>query len=224
MISGLKKIIFFVLLMGITFIADRYLIRPADHYLAEQKARMQVKLDRLKEFEEATVAVGGLTKQLDELQNAIDFFESKLPPKNEIHKVLEQVTVIAQKHGLQPKTIRTLEQKTGSAMYHKTGKAGRIRYIEQPLRMELVGNFNSFYAFLLELEKLPRVMKLRELRLTKQDNDEGDIAATFIFSIFFQEREVVASHWHNSRCKCTSLAMVPARKYIPGEWAVCGRG
>jgi len=88
--------------------------------------------------------------------------------------VLEQVTVIAQKEGLKPKTIRTLKDKNNSG------------YIEQPLKMELVGNFSSFYSFLLELENLPRIMKIRELELEKQTTDEGQIAADFVVSIFFQ--------------------------------------
>jgi len=110
------------------------------------------------------------------LQEAIRFFESKLPPTSEIHKVLEQVTVIAQKQGLKPKTIRTLQKKDNSG------------YIEQPLQMELEGDFNSFYSFLLELEKLPRITKIRELELNKQKESEGQITADFIVSIFFQNK------------------------------------
>jgi type IV pilus assembly protein PilO len=130
----------------------------------------------LAEFEKATAAAEDLTKQLEQLQQAIEFFESKLPPTSQIHEVLQQVTIIAQKEGLKPKTIRTLTQKDNSG------------YIEQPLKMELQGNFNSFYSFLLELEKLPRIMKIRELKLDKQTNNEGQIAADFIISIFFQNK------------------------------------
>jgi Tfp pilus assembly protein PilO len=189
MTKSLGKIIFFVLLMVVAYAADRYLIRPADYQLAAQKARVQAKLSKLKEFEKAAVMFEGFTKQLDELQEAIDFFESKLPPKSEIDTVLKQVTLIAQKHGLRSKTFRTLEQRVGNVSARQTGGAGQPQYIEQPLEMELVGNFNSFYAFLLELEKLPRIMKLRQLKLAKQGDSEGDIAATFIVSVFFQDRE-----------------------------------
>jgi Tfp pilus assembly protein PilO len=45
--------------------------------------------------------------------------------------------------------------------------------------MQLVGNFNSFYSFMLELEKLPRIMKIRELELDKQKDHEGQIIADF---------------------------------------------
>ena len=104
----------------------------------------------------------------------MEFFESKLPPKSQIHAVLEQVTVIAQKQGLKPKTIRTLAKKDNCG------------YIEQPLKMTLEGNFGSFYCFLLELEKLPRIMKIRELELDRHKDSDGAITADFVVSIFFQ--------------------------------------
>ena len=172
--GALKQIIFFVFLAGLSFLAYRYMIKPANKDLAEQRANVERKLAKLQEFEQATAKTEDLNKQLVELEQAIKFFESKLPSTSEIHKVLEQVTVIAQKQGLTPKTIRTLKAENNSG------------YIEQPLKMELVGNFNSFYCFLLELEKLPRIMKIRELKLGKQPKDEGQISADFVVSIFFQ--------------------------------------
>jgi type IV pilus assembly protein PilO len=174
MASNLRKVVFFVLLIGVAYVAYRFMIKPANKHLAQQKARVQSKLAKLNEIEQATTAADSLSKQLEELQEAVQFFESKLPPKSEIYKVLEQVTIIAQKQGLKPKTIRTLNKKNNSG------------YIEQPLKMELEGNFNSFYSFLLELEKLPRIMKIRELALKKLTDEEGQIATDFVVSIFFQ--------------------------------------
>ena len=60
-------------------------------------------------------------------------------------------------------------------------------YIEQPLKMQLTGDFNSFYSFLLELERLPRIIKIRELRLKKDSKEQGKVTADFIVSIFFQK-------------------------------------
>jgi len=70
----------------------------------------------------------------------------------------------------------------------RLNKKDNSGYVEQPLKMELEGNFNSFYSFLLELEKLPRIMKIRELKLVEQTKDEGKIKADFIVSIFFQNK------------------------------------
>ena len=174
MTSGLRKIVFFLLLLAITYIAYRYMIRPANERLAVQRARVQAKLAKLNKFEKVTAAAEDVSKQLEELQEAIKSLENKLPPKDEIDKVLGQVTVIAQRQGLRDKAIRSLKKK------------GNSGYIEQPLKMELVGDFSSFYSFLLELEKLPRIMKVRELKLSKED--EGLITAECIVGVFFQDK------------------------------------
>jgi type IV pilus assembly protein PilO len=176
MTSNLRKLIFFVVVLGVALIAYQYMIKPANENLAETKKSLRQNLDKLREFEEATVAAKDLSEQLEQLQEAIKFFESKLPPSSEIHKVLKNVTVIAQKQGLRPKSIKTLRMKNNSG------------YIEQPLDMQLVGNFNSFYSFLLELEKLPRIMKIRELKLDKARQQEGQIMADMVVSIFFQNQ------------------------------------
>mgnify|MGYP006294756899 FL=1 len=176
MTSGLRKLVFFGLLVGVAVAGYQYMIKPANKHLAETKNRVATKLNKLDEFEQATAAAKYQSQQLEQLHEAIQFFESKLPPKSKIHEVLEQVTVIAQTEGLEPKTIRTLE---------RTDNSG---YIEQPLEMALAGDFKSFYSFLLELEKLPRIMKIRELEIDKEKTEEGRIVADFVVSIFFQHK------------------------------------
>jgi type IV pilus assembly protein PilO len=176
MTSGFRKIVFTALLFGVAIIGYQFMIKPANKNLADTKGRLETKLSQLSKFGKAATAAEDLTKQLEELEEAIKFFENKLPPTSQIHEVLEQVTVIAQKQGLKPKTFRTLKKKDNSG------------YVEQPLRMELVGNFSSFYSFLLELEKLPRIIKIRELKLDKKKINEGQISADFILSIFFQNK------------------------------------
>ena len=175
MISGFRKAVFFVLLVGVAAAGYQYMIKPANQDLAGAKQKVDGKRAKLAEYEEATAKADDLNKQLAQLEEAIRFFESKLPPTSEIHKVLEQVTVIAQKQGLQPKTIRRLVPKDSSG------------YVEQPLEMKWAGEFNSFYSFLLEIEKLPRIMKVKQLTLEKDQGDEG-VGAEFILSIFFQNK------------------------------------
>jgi len=172
----LRNIIFFVLLVGLAIVAYHFMIKPANQDLVQSKSRMEVKLAKLNQFETATAAAKDISKQLEQLHDAINFFESKLPPTSEIHKVLEQVTVIAQKQGLKPKSIRTLNRKQNSG------------YVEQPLEMKMEGDFTAFYSFLLELEKLPRIMKVRKLNLDKKKELEGEVAADCIVSIFFQNQ------------------------------------
>jgi len=176
MTGNARKGIFFILLTGVAVAGYQYMIKPANKHLAQAQQRLEAKLAKLAEFEKATAAAEDLNKQLEQLEQAIKFFESKLPPKSRIHEVLEQITLIAQKQGLEPKSIRTLQQKDNSG------------YVEQPLEMKLEGNFKAFYSFLLELEQLPRIMKIRQLKLDKKSQGQGQIAAACVVSIFFQNR------------------------------------
>ncbi len=169
-----KKAIFYFALIGLTVLSYQFMIRPANKALAAQQARIQTKSEKIAEFDKAVEAAYDLNAQLQQLQQAVDFFESKLPPTSEIYRVLEQVTLVAQKQGLQPKTIRTLVAKSNSG------------YIEQPLKLEVEGDFSSFYSFLLELEKLPRIMKIRSLDLKKVKDRDGVVSADFTVSVFFQ--------------------------------------
>jgi len=171
--SSLRYLIFFVLIAAMGYASWAYMIKPANKRLDEQKEKAASMTAKLQELERATAAAQDLTSQLKKIEEAIEAFESKLPPSSEIHTVLEDVTLIAQRHGLTPKSIRAQKNKDNRG------------YIEQPLEMELHGNFNSYYAFLLELEKLDRITKIRELKLKKSDR-EGQTEATFVMSIFFQ--------------------------------------
>jgi len=177
----MRKAVFFVVLMGIAYVSWAYMIKPVNANLDKQKSQLEAQMLKLSELEKATLAMRDLDNQMTELKNAVEFFNSKLPPTSQVHKVLEQVTVIAQKEGLKTKVVRTMPQKNWN------------NYVEQPLKMELHGNFNSFYSFLLELEQMARITRIRDMQLKKDPQNEGVAIAEFTVSIFFQDNKQAAS-------------------------------
>jgi len=179
--SSMRKAVFFVVLMGIAYVSWAYMIKPVNANLDKQKSQLEAQMLKLSELEKATLAMRDLDNQMTELKNAVEFFNSKLPPTSQVHKVLEQVTVIAQKEGLKTKVVRTMPQKNWN------------NYVEQPLKMELHGNFNSFYSFLLELEQMARITRIRDMQLKKDPQNEGVAIAEFTVSIFFQDNKQAAS-------------------------------
>jgi len=172
--SNLRKTIFFVVIMGMTYSSYVYMIKPANRELALQQEKLSQKAKKLRELETAPTVLEDINGQLERLEESITILESKLPPEKEIHTVLEDVTVIAQTNGLTPKTIRTLKQKYNNG------------YIEQPIKMQLRGDFKSYYSFLLSLEKLDRITKIREMTIKRDAKEEGTMQADFTISIFFQ--------------------------------------
>ena len=58
---------------------------------------------------------------------------------------------------------------------------------EQPIVVQLMGDFRGFYAFLLALENQPRIMRIRTINMEKKDKcPPGHISAEFEMSIFFE--------------------------------------
>ena len=52
--------------------------------------------------------------------------------------------------------------------------------------MSLSGDFNGFYSFLLQLEKLPRITRVTNMSLSKITDRDGEMNATMTLSIFFE--------------------------------------
>lgn len=176
--SNQIRVIFFVLLIGLVYVSHVFMIKPANADLSRQRAQVAESMAKLRQLESAPAAIEDLRKQLAELEDGIKLLESKLPDESEIHTVLENVTVIALQEGLVPKTIRTLKPKNNNG------------YIEQPLKMELHGDFESYYSFLLALEKLDRITNIPELIIKKNSKLDGQMEAIFVVNIFFQDSQV----------------------------------
>ena len=67
-------------------------------------------------------------------------------------------------------------------------------YRELPLRVDLEGSFEGYYRFLLELENLPRITRIFNMRIKRpsrsrmgDDDRPGDIHAEFELSIYFSD-------------------------------------
>ena len=81
---------------------------------------------------------------------------------------------MAEANSLQTKTIKTLKTERGP------------NYSEQPIDMSLAGDFNGFYSFLLQLEKLQRITRVTSMNLQKISDRDGEMQAQMTLSIFFE--------------------------------------
>ena len=137
-------------------------------------ADLASKQKALNDVQQSTSGIDDLGRKISELQKAIEFFESKLPQEKEIDKILSETTKKAEDNALQIRTVKTLktEKSTG--------------YCEMPIELVLLGDFNNYYQFLLELEKLPRLTRLSKMKLEKINDQDGQMEAHVTLSIFFE--------------------------------------
>jgi type IV pilus assembly protein PilO len=171
---GLRELVFVLLLMGAPVGAYFWLFQPANQYLQEQEAAVAANRQKLAQCAEAMRVIEDLNAELRRYEEAVSFFESKLPAHHEIHKVLDQVTKVAQEHKLDTRLFETLKAKPFA------------RYSEQPIKMEIVGDFDAYYEFLLAVERMPRITKIKDMKLLKNEKEaDGRMQAVFTLSIFF---------------------------------------
>jgi len=177
--SGPREIVFIVLLIAIPFGAWRYVIRPRNARTEQIHQAIEAKQDELDVLGCTKAAIGDLKKEITELSEAMAFFESKLPSEKEIDKVLHSLWQLAKSNTLVTKGIRTRDRKkTGIASFDSP-------HCDQPIVMQLEGNFMKFYALLQALENQPRIMRIRDMKVTEAaDAPEGFIQAEFTMSVF----------------------------------------
>ncbi len=178
---GFREIIFLTLMAGILAIAFLY-FRKTDSSRQSLVAEIAKDQGELSNLHTATAGIADLGKKIDELQKAIDFFQSRLPQEKEIDKILKEVWQIAEANNLQTKTIRTLKSERFAS------------FSEQPIQLSLSGDFNGFYSFLLQLEKLPRLTRITDMRLEKIDDHDGEMTAQMDMSIFFEPDTVATAN------------------------------
>jgi len=128
----------------------------------------------LANLNQATAGIDDVGKKTEEFQKAIEFFENKLPAEKEMDKILKEVWQMAEANSLQTKTVKTLKSERGP------------NCSEQPIQMNLAGDFYGFYSFLQQLEKLPRITRVSQMKLEKIDERDGEMTASLTLSIFFE--------------------------------------
>ena len=173
---GIRELLFMVLLLAIPAGAYLWVFKPVNEHVESQRQAIETKEKKLVNLQQAMVGIKNLGEEVEKLKEAVSFFESKLPPRHQIHKVLEQVTRIAAHHGLETKLFETQKTKPFAA------------YSEQPIKMEVYGGFDAFYQFLIDIEKMPRITKIREMNIKKNKKLDGIMEASFTISIFFDNQ------------------------------------
>ena len=171
---GLREIIFVKLMVGLLLASYFFVFAKAATKKRDLLTDIQSKQTELSNLRQATVGIDDLGRKIDELQKAIAFFESKLPQEKEVDKILKEVWQLAEANQLQTKTVKPAKSERGPS------------YSEQPIEMSLSGDFNGFYSFLLQLEKLSRITRVTKMNLQKINEHDGEMSAQLTLSIFFE--------------------------------------
>lgn len=196
---GIRELIFVSLMLGLLVSTWIFVFKKADARRTSKLNDIEQWDKQLNNLRRASSGIDDMGRKIAELQKAIDFFASKLPAAKEMDKVLTEVSQMADANSLQSKTVKSLKTERG------------ISYSEQSIQMSLSGDFNGFYSFLLQLEKLPRITRVTNMNLQKINDRDGEMQAQLTLSIFF-EPDTGATGSPDSPTRGTSANRVASTK------------
>ena len=175
---GLRESLFFLLLLAVPVAAFFLVFEPRNRDIEEAREEIRQKQAKLEALERATTTIQDLGGEIDRLTRAIAMFERQLPAQRDVEVILREVAELAKKHDLLIESLRT------DKVIPEAG------YAKLPIRMQITGNFDSFYSFLLDLERLERItaLPMLELNRNKREREQGpEMQADVRLDIFFEE-------------------------------------
>ena len=178
---GTREIIFLIVLLAVPAASGFFVFKPRNDDIRQARTEIEEKQAKLDQLSEISARIDDINLAIDRGREAIEELEAKLPSRQHVEEILEQVWQIARRNQLTVKSVKG--QKTVDA----------ANYLELPLRVSMEGSFDGFYQFLLELEELERITRIHQLkmeRLQAQGGDEdvspGSMKTEFTLSIYFE--------------------------------------
>ena len=178
---GVRELVFVAVMLGLLASSYFLVFNKANEKRLAVEADIDRKQKELADLEQATSGTDDLKQKIEDLQKAIAIVEDKLPQEREIDKVLKEVWQMAEANNLEQRTIKTLQSKRGN------------NYNEQLIEMSLAGDFEGFYVYLQQLEKLPRLTRVTKMDLNKMNDRDGAMEAKLTLSIFFEPDTTTAA-------------------------------
>jgi Tfp pilus assembly protein PilO len=149
-------------------------VRPLGQRVAADQEAIRDRRDQLVKLQRVARRIDDLQEEIKRLEDALAFFEDRLPQEREIEVILREVWVTAEARSLAARSIRTMKVEAAA------------RYNAQPISLTLEGPFAGFYEFLLCLEQLPRITKVREMQIQKSPTEPGAVLVDMVVDIFFE--------------------------------------
>lgn len=157
---GIREWIFIVLLFATPLGMWLMVFKPRKEADAAMLEEIQTKTQTLQQLDKARVsAEEKLNREIEGLQSAIDMVQSRVPQEADTDRILRGLTKLAQDHSLRKKHFEI--GKNDGVIEIPDG------YADESIKLRLEGTFENFYAFVQELERQPRIIRVNHLRVSR---------------------------------------------------------
>ena len=180
---GIREMIFLLVLAAIPVAAWFFVFEPRNQDIEQSRREIAQMESTLIRLDQLTDEVGDVRNAIDEAELRLADFRQNIPDANEVDDMLAEIHRIGERNALGISSIRAL---------NRTETQG---YAEIPLSLEIDGSFRGLYRFLIDLERLPRITRVRDLKLERnlvesrgrvgdEDTPAGQIDASMTVVIY----------------------------------------
>ncbi len=152
---GFREFVFLLVLLAVPTASAVYVFKPRNDEIRQARQEIEVQQTHLHRLEKLPQHIDDIRLLIEEGQHSIEVIETKLPTKRGVDDILKQVWQLAERNKQTVKSVKP-QPAVPAALY-----------MELPIKVEMEGHFKGFYQFLLELEALPRITKIRALNLRR---------------------------------------------------------
>lgn len=171
---GTREIAFLVVLAAVPLAAWFFVFQPRNADIDEARRDIGTMEETLSRLDQLTTQVGDVRVAIDEAEARLADFRRYIPDAEEVDDLLGEMHRIGDRNSLRIASIRASNQ------------AEVQGHLEIPLNMEIRGDFPGIYRFLVDLERLPRIVRVQSLQLERhltkgrrgeEDRPQGDLDA-----------------------------------------------
>ncbi len=119
-----------------------------------------VLLERLRSADDVTPQLDKIKIEINEIQKNLDEFDRQLPEEKRIHNFLIEIDRLAKNNRVALEEIRPGRIEKGTL------------YSRLPIKILGNSGFKDFYRFLFQLENIPRITMMENLRISKLPEEE----------------------------------------------------
>ncbi len=152
---GIREIAFLLVLAAIPVAAWYFVFEPRNQDIEQSRQEISKMERTLLRLDQLTTEVGDVREAISEAEVRLADFRQNIPDADEVDDMLAEIHRIGERNALSIASIRALAQSEDQG------------YAEIPLSIEIEGEFKGIYRFLIDLERLPRIIRVQNLELER---------------------------------------------------------
>ena len=165
-------------MVTVLLVAGFYLFgyRSQDRRQKELTALLAERERDLKASKTQTRILPEVATEVDRLRARLERSKKSIPKQQDLAPFIREVTQLGQQASLRKPLIEPKPAARGA------------RVSELPISLTFDGDFVNVYSFLRNLEEMPRLTRIRQMKITSKDKT-GQVRGQVLLNIYFQPEE-----------------------------------